>query len=60
MKIAIPAPITWRTPPLHYGPREQLTSLLTESLLARGIDVTLYATQDPVASAVLDGTCPRG
>lgn len=54
------APIAWRTPPRHYGPWEQVTSLLTEGLVSRGADVTLYATQDSVTSAVLDGICPRG
>jgi len=33
------APISWRTPPRHYGPWEQVTSLLTEALVARGVDV---------------------
>ena len=46
MKIAMLAPISWRTPPRHYGPWELVTSLLTEALVARGIDVTLFATQD--------------
>ena len=31
------APISWRTPPRHYGPWEQVTSLLTEALVARGV-----------------------
>ena len=54
------APIAWRTPPRHYGPWEQVTSVLTEGLVSRGLDVTLFATQDSVTSAVLDGICPRG
>jgi len=60
MKIAMLAPVAWRTPPRHYGPWEQVTSLLTEGLVSRGIDVTLYATLDSLTSAVLDGICPRG
>jgi glycosyltransferase involved in cell wall biosynthesis len=40
------APIAWRTPPRHYGPWERVTSLLTEALVARGVDVTLFATAD--------------
>jgi glycosyltransferase involved in cell wall biosynthesis len=60
MKIAMVAPIAWRTPPRHCGPWEQVTSLLTEGLVSRGIEVTLYATQDSVTSAVLDGICPHG
>jgi glycosyltransferase involved in cell wall biosynthesis len=51
------APIAWRTPPVHYGPWEQVTSLITEGLVALGIDVTLFATGDSVTSAALDGVC---
>lgn len=58
MKIAMLAPIAWRTPPRHYGPWEQVTSLLTEGLVARGVEVTLFATLDSVTSAELDGVCP--
>ncbi len=58
MKIAMLAPIAWRTPPRHYGPWELVTSLLTEALVARGIDVTLFATLDSLTSARLDGVVP--
>lgn len=58
MRIAMLAPISWRTPPRHYGPWELVTSLLTEALVARGIDVTLFATLDSVTSATLDGVAP--
>ena len=51
------APIAWRTPPEHYGPWESITSLLTEGLVARGVDVTLFATLNSVTAAVLDGVC---
>lgn len=54
------APVAWRTPPRHYGPWEQVTSLLTEGLVASGVEVTLFATLDSVTSAVLDGVCPHG
>ena len=54
------APIAWRTPPEHYGPWESIASLLTEGLVARGVDVTLFATLDSVTAAVLDGVCPHG
>ena len=60
MRVALLGPVAWRTPPLHYGPWEQVTSLLAEGLVARGVDVTLYATQDSVTAARLDGVCPRG
>ncbi len=58
MRIAMLAPISWRTPPRHYGPWEQVTSLLTEALVARGIDITLFATKDSRTTAKLDGICP--
>jgi glycosyltransferase involved in cell wall biosynthesis len=53
-------PIAWRTPPRHYGPWELITSLLTEGLTARGVDVTLFATLDSLTKATLDGVCPSG
>jgi glycosyltransferase involved in cell wall biosynthesis len=52
--------ISWRTPPVHYGPWELVTSLLTEALVARGIDVTLFATADSLTSGTLAAVCPRG
>src|SRR5947207_12299776 len=60
VKVALLGPVAWRTPPLHYGPWEQVTGLLAEGLVARGVDVTLFATLDSLTSAVLDGVCPRG
>jgi glycosyltransferase involved in cell wall biosynthesis len=53
------APISWRTPPRHYGPWELVTSLLCEALLARGIDVTLFATGDSLTAGTLAGLCER-
>ena len=58
MKIAMLAPIAWRTPPRHYGPWELVTHLLTEALVARGVDVTLFATLDSLTAATLDGVVP--
>jgi glycosyltransferase involved in cell wall biosynthesis len=54
------APVAWRTPPRHYGPWESVASLLTEGLVARGVDVTLFATLDSITTATLDGVCPHG
>ena len=59
MRIAMLAPISWRTPPRHYGPWELVTSLLTEALVARGVDVTLFATLDSRTAGTLAGVCPR-
>jgi glycosyltransferase involved in cell wall biosynthesis len=58
MRIAMIAPIAWRTPPRHYGPWELVTSLLTEALVARGVDVTLFATRDSHTAGRLDGVVP--
>jgi glycosyltransferase involved in cell wall biosynthesis len=59
VRIAMLAPISWRTPPRHYGPWELVTSLLTEALVARGVDVTLFATADSITTGTLAGVCPR-
>jgi len=60
VKVALLGPVAWRTPPLAYGPWEQVTSLLAEGLVRRGVQVTLFATLDSVTAAELDGVCPRG
>jgi glycosyltransferase involved in cell wall biosynthesis len=60
LRIAVLAPIAWRVPPRHYGPWEQFASLLTEGLVARGHDVTLFATADSITSARLVGSAPTG
>jgi glycosyltransferase involved in cell wall biosynthesis len=60
LRIGVLAPIAWRVPPRHYGPWEQFASLLTEGLVARGLDVTLFATADSITRARLVGTVPTG
>lgn len=60
MKVAVLAPIAWRTPPEHYGPWEQVASLLTEGLVEAGVDVTLFATGDSCTRARLEWVAPRG
>ena len=59
MRIAVLSPISWRTPPLHYGPWESVVSLLTEELVHMGLDVTLFATGDSQTSGKLVAVCPR-
>ncbi len=59
MKIALLSPIAWRTPPVAYGPWEQVVSLLAEGLVERGLDVTLFATADSQTRAHLHAVCPR-
>jgi glycosyltransferase involved in cell wall biosynthesis len=60
MHIAMLSPIAWRTPPRHYGPWENVASLLTEGLVSRGHDVTLFATADSQTSGTLHAVCQRG
>jgi glycosyltransferase involved in cell wall biosynthesis len=60
MRVAILAPVAWRVPPRHYGPWEQFVSLLTEGLVAEGIDVTLFATGDSRTSARLEYVLAEG
>ncbi len=59
MRIALLSPISWRTPPLHYGPWESVVSLLTEELVQMGLDVTLFATGDSRTSGKLVAVCPH-
>ena len=54
MKVAILSPVVWRTPPRKYGPWEQVASNITEGLLEKGIDVTLFATGDSITKGKLD------
>jgi glycosyltransferase involved in cell wall biosynthesis len=58
--VAVLAPISWRVPPRHYGPWEQFASLLTEGLVSRGVEVTLFATADSITSARLVAVAPTG
>jgi len=60
MRIGMLSPIAWRTPPRHYGPWEGVVSLLTEGLVKRGVDVTLFATRDSQTKGRLVAVCPRG
>lgn len=60
MHIAMLSPVAWRTPPRHYGPWESVVAMLTNGLIERGIDVTLFATEDSETAAPLRAVCPRG
>ncbi len=59
MRIAVLAPIAWRTPPRQYGPWELIASTITEGLVAKGFEVTLFATGDSHTSGKLDAVCPN-
>ena len=54
------SPIAWRTPPRQYGAWETVAGNITEGLVARGWDVTLFATGDSVTRARLHSVVDRG
>jgi glycosyltransferase involved in cell wall biosynthesis len=60
LRIAVLAPIAWRVPPRHYGPWELFASLLTEGLVERGHEVTLFATGDSQTKAKLSSVVAHG
>jgi glycosyltransferase involved in cell wall biosynthesis len=60
MKVAVLAPVAWRTPPRHYGPWEQIASNISEGLVKLGIEVTLFATGDSITGGKLDTICETG
>jgi glycosyltransferase involved in cell wall biosynthesis len=60
MRIAILAPVAWRTPPRHYGPWEQVASNIAEGLVAAGMEVTLFATGDSETAGTLASVVPQG
>jgi glycosyltransferase involved in cell wall biosynthesis len=59
-KVAMLSPVAWRTPPRRYGAWETVASNLTEGLVARGWDVTLFATGDSVTRGRLHAVVERG
>ena len=60
MRIAHIAPVATTIPPPKSGSVETMTSLLTEGLVARGHDVTLFATADSRTTARLHAIFPHG
>ncbi len=60
MRIGVIASIAHRLPPRGYGPWEQVASTLTEGFVARGHEVTLFASADSVTSARLHATAAAG
>ena len=59
MRIAQIAPLDLRVPPAAYGGTELVVSLLTEELIRRGHEVTLFASGDSVTAASLRSVCPH-
>lgn len=60
MKIGVIASIAHRLPPRSYGPWEQIASTLTEGFVARGHEVTLFASADSETSARLHAVARTG
>ena len=58
LRIGMIAPVSWRTPPGGYGPWELATHTLTEALVARGRDVTLFAAAGSQTAGRLVETTP--
>src|SRR5450432_676526 len=59
-KVAVLSPIAWRTPPRRYGAWETVASNITEGLVSRGWDVTLFASGDSVTRAHLHAVVDKG
>lgn len=59
MKIGMIAPVAERVPPKKYGGTERVVHALTEELVKRGHDVTLFASGDSITSAKLEFVFPR-
>jgi glycosyltransferase involved in cell wall biosynthesis len=59
MRIAQLAPTYERVPPAAYGGTELVVHLLTEELVRRGHDVTLFASGDSVTTARLRSVTPH-
>lgn len=60
MKIGVIASIAHRVPSRSPGAFEETASILTEGFLARGHDVTLFASRDSETAGWLHGTVPTG
>src|SRR5271157_2575505 len=59
-RVAVLSPVAWRTPPRRYGAWETVASNITEGLVSRGWDVTLFATGDSITRAHLHAVVERG
>jgi glycosyltransferase involved in cell wall biosynthesis len=60
LRIAMVAPLAESVPPPLYGGTERVVSALTEELVRRGHQVTLFATGDSTTNADLVACSPRG
>jgi glycosyltransferase involved in cell wall biosynthesis len=59
-RVAILSPVAWRTPPRQYGAWETVAGNIAEGLVARGWDLTLFATKDSVTRGHLHAVVDKG
>jgi glycosyltransferase involved in cell wall biosynthesis len=59
-RVAVLSPVAWRTPPRQYGAWETVAGNITEGLVDRGWDVTLFASKDSITRARLHAVVDRG
>lgn len=59
MRIAMAAPLYESVPPTGYGGTERVVSYLTDELVRRGHEVTLFASGDSQTTARLIAVCPE-
>ncbi len=59
LRVAQVAPLCESVPPKSYGGTERVVAWLTEALLARGHDVTLFASGDSTCHASLRAAWPQ-
>jgi glycosyltransferase involved in cell wall biosynthesis len=59
-RVAVLSPVASRTPPRQYGAWETIASNIAEGLVARGWDVTLFASRDSITNARLHAVVDRG
>src|SRR5579859_758914 len=59
-RVAVLAPVAWRTPPRQYGAWETVAGNIAEGLVSHGWNVTLFATKDSITRAHLHAVVDRG
>ena len=59
LRIGMLAPVSWPVPPAGYGPWEMVAHNLTQELVRRGHEVTLFAAAGSQTSARLVETVPH-
>jgi glycosyltransferase involved in cell wall biosynthesis len=60
VKVAVLGAISWPSPPPGYGPWEQVAYNIARGMVARGLDVTLFATGNSSSPGKLASVVPVG